>query len=140
MHTMEEERDMFAGLGWKKEIRNLGDPHVPFNPSPEHDIDAANRYSDDYKLTPYSQSTQARRWRMQKEQKQYAKNDKRQGDVQENDETKCMNSEANDAANLNEDKAIVTEQEVKVVGESLRFLLFRDRMRGLSPHCCALKD
>ena len=33
---MGEERDMFAGLGWEKEIRSLGDPHVPFNPSPEH--------------------------------------------------------------------------------------------------------
>jgi hypothetical protein len=27
---MGEEIDMFAGLGWEKEIRSLGDPHVPF--------------------------------------------------------------------------------------------------------------
>jgi hypothetical protein len=30
MQTMGEERDMFSGLGWEKEIRSLGDPHVPF--------------------------------------------------------------------------------------------------------------
>ena len=39
---MGEERDMFAGLRWEKEIRGLEDPHVPFNPSHEHDIGAAN--------------------------------------------------------------------------------------------------
>ena len=77
MHTMGEERDMFAGLGWEKEIRSLGDPHVPFNSSPEHDIGATNRYSDDYELTPFSQSTQPWRWMMQGEQKRYVKNDKR---------------------------------------------------------------
>ena len=37
MHIMGEERDMFAGLGWEKGIRSLGDPHVPFNSSPEPD-------------------------------------------------------------------------------------------------------
>lgn len=37
MHTMIEEIYMFVGLGLEKEIRNLGDPHVAFNPSPEHD-------------------------------------------------------------------------------------------------------
>ena len=33
---------MFAGLGWEKEIRSPGDLHVPFNPSPENDMSAAN--------------------------------------------------------------------------------------------------
>ena len=60
--------------------------------------------------------------------------------MQEKDETRCMNSEANDAPDLNEDKSIDTEQEVKVVGESPRSLSFRDRMRGLSPHRRPLKD
>ena len=45
---------------------------------------------------------------MQEEQKQYTKNDKRRADVQEKDATRCMNSEANDAADLNEDKSIDT--------------------------------
>ena len=56
---MGDERNMFAGLGWQKEIRSLGDPHVPLNPLPEHDIGGANRCSDDYELIPFSQSTQA---------------------------------------------------------------------------------
>ena len=77
---------------------------------------------------------------MQEDQKQYATNDKRQANVQEKDDTRCMNSEANDVAHLNEDKAIVTEQEVKVVDESLRSLSFCDKMRGLQLHRRPLKD
>lgn len=46
----------------------------------------------------------------------------------------CMNSEANEATDLNEDKSIDTEHEVKVVGESLRSLSFCERMKILSPH------
>ena len=51
---MGEERDMFAGLGWEKEIRSLGDPHVPLNPSLEYNIGVGNQHSDDYELTPFS--------------------------------------------------------------------------------------
>ena len=58
---MGDERDMFAGLGWEKEIRSLADPHIPVNLSPEFEFAAGNRSSDDYELTPFSQSTQA--WR-----------------------------------------------------------------------------
>lgn len=50
MHTMEDERDMFDGLGWENEIRSLGDSHIPFNPSSEHDIGVGNQYSNDYEL------------------------------------------------------------------------------------------
>ena len=50
---------------------------------------------------------------MQEKHKWYAKNDKKQMIVQENDVTRCVNSEANDAADLNEDKSIDTEQGVK---------------------------
>ena len=107
---MGDERDMFAGLGWEK------DPHVPFNPSPEHDIGAVNRYSDDYEMTPFSQSTEAWRFRVKEEQKRSAKNDKRRADVPEKD------------ADLNEDKSIKTE-EVKVVGESSKSLSFCERMK-----------
>ena len=45
---MRDERDMFVGLGWEKEIRRLGDTHIPFNPSPEFEFAAGNRGSDDY--------------------------------------------------------------------------------------------
>ena len=51
-----------------------------------------------------------------------------------------MNSEANDLTDLNEDKAIDIEQEVKMIGECSRSLSFCDRMRGLSPHHHPLKD
>ncbi len=61
MHTMREEIDMYVSLGWEKEIRSLGDLHIPFNPSPKHDIGVGNQYCDDYELTPFSQFIQA--WR-----------------------------------------------------------------------------
>ena len=59
MHTM------FVGLRWEKKIKSLGKLHVPFNPSPEHDIGAANRYNDDYEMTPFLQSTQTWRCRVE---------------------------------------------------------------------------
>ena len=51
-----------------------------------------------------------------------------------------MNSEVHDTADLNEDKSIDTEKEVKVVGESSKSLSFRESMKGLSSHCRPLKD
>jgi hypothetical protein len=61
---MGEERDMFVGLGWEKVIKSLGYPHVPFNPSPEHDIGVGNQFNDDYEQTSFLQLTQAWRWKM----------------------------------------------------------------------------
>ena len=58
----------------------------------------------------------------------------------EKDATRCMNGEVDDAIDLNEDKSIDTEEEIKVVGESLRSLPFCERMKRLSPHCRPLKD
>ena len=54
LHTMDDERDMFAGLWWEKKIRSLGDPHIPFNSLPEFEFAAGNRSSDDYELTSFS--------------------------------------------------------------------------------------
>ena len=51
---MGDERDMFAGFGWEKEIRSLGEPHIPFNSSPKFEFAAGNQSSDDYELTPFS--------------------------------------------------------------------------------------
>ena len=51
-----------------------------------------------------------------------------------------MYVEADDAGDLNEDKSINTEEEVKVVGDFLRFLSFRARMKTLLPHRHPLKD
>ena len=36
---MGNERDMFEGLEWDEEIDNLGDPHIPFNPTPNRERD-----------------------------------------------------------------------------------------------------
>ena len=56
------------------------------------------------------------------------KNNKRRANVPEND------------ADLDEDKSIGTEEEMNVVGESLKSLSFWERLRGLSPHCCPLNN
>ena len=65
MHTMGDKRDIFAGLGWEKETRSLGDPHVPFNLLPECDIGVAKRYNNDYEMTSFLHSTQAWRWKVE---------------------------------------------------------------------------
>ena len=51
-----------------------------------------------------------------------------------------MNSEADDVADLNEEKSIETKNEVNVVGEALRSLSFRERLKTLLPHRRPLKD
>ena len=55
----EDERDLFAGLGWEVEIMRLADPHTPFNPSPKYEVSGAKQFRDDYEITPFLQSTQA---------------------------------------------------------------------------------
>ena len=51
-----------------------------------------------------------------------------------------MNSEADDATELNEKELNHMEKEVNVVDKCLRSLLFCERMKGLSPHHRFLKD
>ena len=77
---------------------------------------------------------------MEEEHKRNAKNDKSRVDVLEKDVIRCMNDEADDAVDLNEEKSIDTEEEVKVVGKSLRSLSLCERMKRLSPHRRPLKD
>ena len=67
---MEEEQDPIEGLGWEAEIVRLADLHVPFNPLLEHGVISAKQYQDDYKMTPFSQSIQAWKWRMEEEERQ----------------------------------------------------------------------
>ena len=131
---------MFFGLGWEKEIKSLKDFDVHFIPSSDYDIRAGNQCSDNYDPTPFSQSTQAWRLRKQEEQKQYAKNITWRAYVQEKDVTINMNSESNVDDDLNVDNLMNTDKRFKVVGDSLRPLLFRERMRKLSPHCVPLKE
>ena len=73
-------------------------------------------------------------------QKRYTKNDKRRADVLEKDTTKCMHDEVDKAFDLNEDISIDTDEEVKVVRKSLRFLSFHKRIKKLLPHRYPLKD
>ena len=58
----------------------------------------------------------------------------------EKDATRCMDGEVDDVVGLNEDKAIDTKEEVKVVGESSRSLSFCKRMKRFLPHHRSLKD
>lgn len=110
MHTMGEGRDMLTGLGRRKDIRNLRDSHLPFNPSPEHDIGATNRSSND--------SIFALHTNMKVEGEggtnRYAKNNRGQADMLEKDAIRFMNDEANDVVDSNEDESINTEKVDKV--------------------------
>ena len=65
---------------------------------------------------------------MQEEHKRSAKNDKRRADVSEKD------------VDLDENKSIEMEENVKVAVESLKSLSFHKGMTGLSPHHRPLKD
>ena len=63
------------------EIVSLADPHIPFNPLPKGGLSGAKRFRDDYEISPFSQSTQAWKWRMdQEEREQYAEQVKMQGE------------------------------------------------------------
>ena len=55
MDRMKNERDMFEGLEWDEEIHNLGDPHIPFNPTSVRERDERNardRFCDKYVMIP----------------------------------------------------------------------------------------
>ena len=152
MDRMGEKRDMFEGLGCDEEIENLGEPHIPFNPSPERERDersARDRFRDDYVMTPFSQSTQAWKLRAEEDQRRYAV--KFEIDAVEKDLTKSVGGDPNNVVDLSadilrkpgdvnvEDNSIDIE-EVKVAGESSRTLPFRKKRRGLSPHRLPLKE
>ena len=59
--------DLFAGLGWRAEIINLADPHIPFNPSPKGGLSGTKRFWNDYEMTLLLQSTQEWKWRIEQE-------------------------------------------------------------------------
>ena len=152
MDRMGNERDMFEGLGWDEEIHNLGDPHIPFNPSPECERDersARDRFCDEYVMTPFSQSTQAWKLRAEEDQRRYV--DNFEIDAVEKDLTKCVGEDLNDLIDLCadilekpgdvdvEDTSIDIEV-VKVTGKSSKTLPIRKKMRGLSPHRLPLNE
>jgi hypothetical protein len=150
MNRMGETRDMFEGLGCDDEITNLGEPHVPFNPSPERERDERSdieRFRDDYVITPFSQSTQA--WRMRAEEDRRRCAAKFEIDAVEKDLTKSVGGDPNDVVDLSADIWLkpgdvddnsIDIEDVKVAGESSRTLSFRKKRRGLSPHRLPLKE
>ena len=90
MDRMGEEKDMFEGLGWDKEIVSLGDPHIPFNPSSEREKSVVKRDHDDYEMSPFLQSIQARKLRVEEDDRQRSYADKFKMDVVEKEPTKCV--------------------------------------------------
>ena len=66
----DDERDPFVGLGWEVEIVRLADLPIPFNPSPECGVSGAQRFRDDYEIIPFSQSTQAWKFKLEEEDRQ----------------------------------------------------------------------
>ena len=65
-----DERDPFAGLGWEVEIVRLADPHILFNLSPECVVSSAKGFRDDYEITPFLQSIQVWKLRLEEEDRQ----------------------------------------------------------------------
>ena len=77
MDMMEKVRDMFEGQEWDEKIHNLGDPHIPFNATPNRErdeISARDWFHDEYVMTPFLQSKQAWKMRAEEDQRQYANN------------------------------------------------------------------
>jgi hypothetical protein len=57
------------------------------------------------------------------------KKKKKKTDVLEENATRCMNTDADDGGDFNEEKSNNMEKEVKVVDESSTSLLFRERIK-----------
>ena len=149
----DEEDDPFEGLGWGADIVRLADPHIPFNPAQEHGVSGVKRYRDDYELTPFSQSIQAWKLRVEKEeQQQYAERLRMRADrVQEHMES-TVGCEVEDVIHLSadivwtqieidsEEESNGEDEEVKDVADPSRALSFREKMKRLSPHRLPLKE
>ena len=54
---MDDKKDPFNDLEWETEIVRLTDLYIPFNPLSECRMSGAKPYWDDYKMTPFLQST-----------------------------------------------------------------------------------
>ena len=55
-------------LGWGTKIIRLAGLHVPFNLSLECEVSGAKQYYDDYKMTPFLQSIQTQKWKIEEEE------------------------------------------------------------------------
>lgn len=154
---MGEKGEWFEGLGWEEEIVSLAEPHVSYNPSPERlrsERSAVQRYREDFVMTPYSQSTQV--WKCRLEEEERERNSKRARmpkDVREKQPVSRVESEDEDVVDLTadkepwkanasdgEDNTKKAEDGVKDGEASSRTLSFRERVRRLSPHRLPLKE
>ena len=148
----EDETDPFARLGWKVEIVRLADLHTPFNPSPECGVSGAKRFRDDYEITPFSQSTQAWKSRLEEEDRQrYVERIKMQLEKVQKRSEATVECEMFDAVDLSSDilwtstetdddeESNDVEQGTKPIAEVTEVLSFRERMKRLSPHWLPLK-
>ena len=149
----EDERDPFAGLGWEVEIVRLADPHTPFNPSPERGVSGAKRFRDDYEITPFSQSTQAWKSRLEEEDRQrHVKRIKMRPEKVQKWSEAIVECEMFDAVDLSsdipwtltktddDDESNDVEQRTKPMAGLTKDLSFRERMKRLSPHRLPLKE
>ena len=148
----EDERDPFAGLGWEVEIVILADPHIPFNPSPECGVNGAKQFCDDYEITPFLQSTQAWKSRLEEEHRQqYVERIKIRPEKMQKRFEVIVECKMFDAVDLsldipwmltktdNDEESNDVEQGTKPMAELTEDLSFRDRMKRLSPHQLPLK-
>ena len=148
-----DERDPFARLGWEVEIMRLADPHTPFNPSPKHWVSGAKRFHDDYEITPFSQSIQAWKSRLEEEDRQrHVKRIKMRSEKVQKRSEAIVECEMFDAVDLSSDipwtltktdddeESNDMEQGTKPMAELTEDLSFCERMKRLSPHRLPLKE
>ena len=137
MDKMGEKRDMFKGLGCDEEIANVGEPHIPFNRSPERERDERSdrdRFRDDYVINSFSQSTQAWKLRAEEDQRRYAA--KFENNTVEKDLIKCVGEDLNVVIDLSADEHMDVEDTsieieiVKVAGESSKTLHIRKKLKS----------
>ena len=103
-------------------------------------------------MTPFSQSTQVWKWRLEEEERQrYADKFKMKKNVVQKDSRNCVDRDADDVVDLNvdipwkindvdSDNNSEDVEEVNIAVESSKTLSFRERMRRLSPHPLPLKE
>ena len=131
----------------------LADPHIPFNPAQEHGVSGVKRYRDDYEMTPFSQSTQTWKSRVEEEeQQQYAERLRMRADRVHEQMESTIGCKLEDAIDLSadivwtqiemdgEEESNGEDEEVKDVADPSRALSFREKMKRLSPHRLPLKE
>ena len=87
-------------------------------------------------MTPFSQSTQAWKWRVEEEERQRYTDKLKREDVVEREEDAVEEREEVE----DEDNTVDEEEEVNEAVDSSKPLSFCESMRGLSPHPLPLRE